>query len=270
MIIGSGGELAPLCGCFAFRTKVHGCEKSHVVGLGDGSASRRGRSRRCAGETARQNAGPLGRHLARAPMRAPFQAASSAAAGRRPGSGGRGRARATRGKTSRPRGFAAADWGTPAPMFPGGWRAFGRGATRWRSVAAPRPAAGGRCTAWRGGHPAVPRSASTSILRRVRAALGARIRGTTSLDARRHAEHPPAACFCASSSSRPRRGGARARTNQGQLDVLKVRCFPDARCCPRRRTHADQGQNDAMIRVRGGIVSPAAQGRRAAPGSARP
>ena len=122
----------------------------------------------------------------------------------------------------------------------------------------------------RGGRPAVPRSTSTSILRRVRAARGARIRDTTSLDARRHAERPPAACFCASGSSRPRRGGARARTNQGQLDVLKVRCFPDARCCPWRRAHAEQGRNDATIRVRGGIVGPAARGRRAAPGSARP
>ena len=109
----------------------------------------------------------------------------------------------------------------------------------------------------RGGRPAVPRSTSTSILRRVRSARGARIRGTTSLDARRHAEHPPAACFCASSSSRPRRGGARARTNQGQLDVLKVRCFPDARCCPRRRAHAEKGRNDATTRVRCGAMGAA-------------
>ena len=40
---------------------------------------------------------------------------------------------------------------------------------------------------------AVHRSTSTSIIRRVRAALGAQIRRTTSLDARQHAEQPPAA-----------------------------------------------------------------------------
>ena len=118
--------------------------------------------------------------------------------------------------------------------------------------------------------PAVPRSTSTSILRRARAALGARIRGTTSLDARQRAEHPRATCLCTSSAPRPRSGRARTTTNRGQLVVLKARSFTGASCCPRRRAHAEHGRNTAVIRVRGGIVCSAARGRRAAPGSARP
>ena len=118
--------------------------------------------------------------------------------------------------------------------------------------------------------PAVPRSTSTSILRRVRAALGARIRGTTSLDARQRAEHPQATCLCTSSAPQPRSGRARTTTNRGQLVVLKARSFTGASCCPRRRAHAEHGRNTAVIRVRGGSLGSAARGRRAAPGSARP
>ena len=164
-------------------------------------------------------------------MRAPFQAASSTAAGRRPGSGGRGRARAARGKTSRPRGFAAADWGTPALMFPGCWRAFGRGATRWRSVAAPRPAAAkSRLAAARW-----PPSGTQKYVY---------LDSTACVSSSRCADtwHCLAGCASACEVSSccvifyfkllpTRRGGACARTYQSQLDVLKTRCFPDAHCC---------------------------------------
>ena len=66
------------------------------------------------------------------------------------------------------------------------------------------------------------------------------------------------------------RAQGRTRTSSPCSKQLEARRFSNACCCLRRRTHAEQRENDALHRARAGNMGAAARGRRAAPGFSWP
>ena len=73
--------------------------------------------------------------------------------------------------------------------------------------------------------PAACPSAYISMISRARVALGTRLRGYNLLGARERAKHPRTTCLCASTSSWPRSGRARAQTIERRLGVPKDQHF---------------------------------------------
>ena len=75
-----------------------------------------------------------------------------------------------------------------------------------------------------------------------RAYFAAYTRGTTSVEARKGAEHMRPTSSCTSSSPRPQNGGTRAKANLGQLIVRKDPSFVDISRCLRRSLARDIGR----------------------------